>query len=152
MTITIERRDLFTVSKDYTFCHCVSADFALGAGIAKRFAKLGVKNELDLLHNILPEPTTWNGNGFHIITRSPEPHGTINLVRKERYWHKPTLEALEQSLLSLHNSAWIQSGNRKIAMPKIGCGLDRLKWSEVEPIIKKIFADLDVNILVCDWS
>ena len=46
MKFTIEKRDLFTVPKDYYLCHCISADFALGAGIAKKFAELGVKEEL----------------------------------------------------------------------------------------------------------
>ena len=39
----------------------------------------------------------------------------------------------------------------KIAMPKIGSGLDRLNWQDVEQIIKDVFADTDVEILVCDW-
>ena len=37
MTITIENRDLFTVPQGYYLAHCISADFALGAGIAKTF-------------------------------------------------------------------------------------------------------------------
>lgn len=46
MIFTIENRDLFSVPKEYTLVHCISADFALGAGIAKEFAKCGVKNRL----------------------------------------------------------------------------------------------------------
>lgn len=33
MKFRIEKRDLFTVPKDYFLCHCISADFALGAGM-----------------------------------------------------------------------------------------------------------------------
>ncbi len=32
-----EKRDLFTLGADYVLAHCISADFALGAGIAKVF-------------------------------------------------------------------------------------------------------------------
>ena len=46
MKLTIEHRDLFTVPEDYFLCHCISADFALGAGIAKKFAALGVRDAL----------------------------------------------------------------------------------------------------------
>ena len=46
MKFTIEHCDLFTVPKDYFLCHCVSADFALGAGIVKKFAELGVRDVL----------------------------------------------------------------------------------------------------------
>ena len=37
MTIKFENRDLFTVPQGYYLAHCISADFALGAGIAKIF-------------------------------------------------------------------------------------------------------------------
>ena len=39
----------------------------------------------------------------------------------------------------------------KLAMPKIGCGLDRLAWPKVEEMLFIIFKDVEVNILVCDW-
>ena len=37
----------------------------------------------------------------------------------------------------------------KIAMPKIGCGLDKLKWEDVSSAIKEIFADSQIEIVVC---
>lgn len=37
----------------------------------------------------------------------------------------------------------------KLAMPRIGCGLDKLEWSKVKAIIEEVFADTDVEILVC---
>jgi hypothetical protein len=43
MTIREEQRDLFTVPTDYILVHCISADLAMGAGIAKEFTKRGVK-------------------------------------------------------------------------------------------------------------
>ena len=39
MRLVEEKRDLFDVSEDYYLAHCISADFALGAGIAKEFNK-----------------------------------------------------------------------------------------------------------------
>lgn len=38
---------------------------------------------------------------------------------------------------------------KKVAMPVIGCGLDRLNWNKVSEIIKKMFGDVDIEILVC---
>ena len=38
---------------------------------------------------------------------------------------------------------------KKVAMPVIGCGLDKLKWDKVSKIIKNIFKDIDIEILVC---
>lgn len=35
-----------------------------------------------------------------------------------------------------------------LAMPKIGCGLDRLQWGKVREIIQDKFKDLDIEIEV----
>ena len=35
MILKEEQKDLFTVPKNYTLVQCVSADFAMGAGIAR---------------------------------------------------------------------------------------------------------------------
>ena len=40
MTIKEEKRDLFTMPNDYALAHCISADFKLGAGIARKFDEL----------------------------------------------------------------------------------------------------------------
>lgn len=40
----------------------------------------------------------------------------------------------------------------KLAIPKIGCGLDRLQWSVVEQIIKGVFNDLDIEIVVNEFE
>ena len=47
MIFTEKKRDLFSVPEDYFFVHCVSADFALGKGIALEFKKrFDMKNKL----------------------------------------------------------------------------------------------------------
>ena len=38
----------------------------------------------------------------------------------------------------------------KLAMPKIGCGRDRLSWGEVYEIICEVFEDTDVTIVICE--
>ena len=38
---------------------------------------------------------------------------------------------------------------KKLAMPKIGCGLDRCSWMEVESIILDVFDGTDIDITVC---
>lgn len=44
-----EHMDLFTVSDEYFFAHCISADFAMGKGIAVEF------NKRYNMKNILPK-------------------------------------------------------------------------------------------------
>jgi hypothetical protein len=72
----------------------------------------------------------------------------LNLITKERYFHKPTYDSLYNSLLTCR-SICLEKCIRKIAMPIIGCGLDRLEWSKVSEIIKSIFGSTDIEILVC---
>lgn len=40
MKITEIKQDLFTMPSDYALVHCISADFKLGAGIARKFDEL----------------------------------------------------------------------------------------------------------------
>jgi len=53
--------------------------------------------------------------------------------------------------IALQNMKQICSENNisKVAMPTIGAGLDRLNWNDVVTQINNIFADTDVEILVC---
>ena len=43
-------------------------------------------------------------------------------------------------------------GIKKIAMPWIGCGLDRLNWLLVRQVIIHAFATTDIEVMICDWK
>ena len=77
------------------------------------------------------------------------PVGSVfNLVIKEKYWHKPTLETLKAALLDMKAYATNMQVD-KIAMPRIGCGLDKLDWHNVKPMIEETFKDTPIEIMVC---
>ena len=143
MTFREENGDLFAeeILQHYALCHCISSDFALGAGIAKAFASMGVKKQL-----CEKNPKQWQGRGYCLFT---ETNGVTvgNLVTKQRYFHKPTLETLRQALDDFRAQA-LEKGLHRIAMPKIGCGLDKLDWDDVKIIIKEVFVSTDLEILV----
>ncbi|MDE6727654.1 MAG: macro domain-containing protein [Oscillospiraceae bacterium] len=143
MTFTEENGDLFAeqILSNYALCHCISSDFALGAGIAKAFAKMSVKKQLCEKY-----PKKWRDRGYCLIT---ETNGVTvgNLVTKERYFHKPTLETLRQALEDFRAQA-LEMNLQKIAMPKIGCGLDKLDWADVHKVIKDIFSGTKFEILI----
>lgn len=143
MTFREEQGDLFAeeIMNEYALCHCISSDFALGAGIAKIFAKMGVKKML-----CAQFPKNWEGRGYCLFVEV-EGVSVANLVTKERYFHKPTLETLRQSLEGLRGQA-AERGISKLAMPKIGCGLDRLQWEDVRGIIKDVFGKDEIEITV----
>ena len=139
-----EKRDLFSVDDSYYIAHCISADFALGTGIAVEFNKrFDMKNILKSKYpNFLHDYITYNYNGMALIEGR-----VINLITKERYYNKSTYQSLAEALTVAKYR--IPSTCKKIAMPLIGCGLDRLQWDRVSAMIKEIFADEDIEILVC---
>lgn len=127
----------------YCLAHCISADFAMGAGIAKEFVnRFNVRQEtLDRYPK-----DVWNGHGYCLPLT---PHIPVyNLVTKQRYYHKPTYETLGDALLELKERVKDDKVT-KLAMPLIGCGLDRLNWYQVCNMIQQIFADTDIEILIC---
>lgn len=138
-----EKGDLFTeeILAEYSLCHCISSDFALGAGIARAFAQMGVKKQLCEKY-----PKEWQGRGYCLLT---ETNGLVvgNLVTKQRYFHKPTLETLRQALEDFYALA-LEFNLKKIAMPKIGCGLDKLDWENVRKVINDVFGESEIEILV----
>ncbi|CAH8772040.1 hypothetical protein [Paenibacillus dendritiformis] len=72
----------------------------------------------------------------------------LNLVTKAKYWHKPTYESLTQAVVSMR-VVCLEEGITALAMPQIGCGLDKLQWGRVREMIKDVFADTDIEIVVC---
>lgn len=69
------------------------------------------------------------------------------LVTKEKYSHKPTISSLEASLRAMRDLC-LENNVHQLAMPRIGCGLDRLDWNQVSKLIQHIFADDDIEITI----
>lgn len=142
MNVNIIKGDLFTADKECVLAHCISSDFALGAGIAKIFRdKLGTKEELERKYT-----GEWNGSGYCAVTNEAE-WLIANLITKERSFHKPTYNTLQQALEDFKRQLAAFTF-RKIAMPLIGCGLDGLEWKNVRDIIGKVFGDTKYEISV----
>ena len=139
MTFVEEHRDLFSVNfKKYTPVHCISVDCKMGAGIAVPIKK---KFKLNGLQDIEMSDAFKVGIAVYY-------HKVYNLMTKPKYHNKPTYESLRSSLVSMKNHA-TKNDITNIVMPKIGCGLDKLSWPRVREIIKDIFKNTDINILVC---
>lgn len=130
--------NLFDYEGVYTLVHCISADFALGAGIAVQFNQhYDMRNILNTKYAYLKGlyPTC-------ILTNN-----VFNLVTKEHYWNKPTYGSLKDTLNKM-KQACLSFGIKRLAMPTIGCGLDGLDWDKVSNIIQEVFEDTDIEILV----
>ena len=69
------------------------------------------------------------------------------LITKVKYSDKPTYDSLRSSLESMKEHC-LKHKVKYLAMPRIGCGLDLLKWEEVSVILIETFHDTDVAITV----
>lgn len=145
MTCKEEITDLFSVSEEYYFAHCISADFEMGQGIAVEFdSRFDMKRTLKAkLPTYAADWSAEKDKGDCILEGR-----TLNLITKKRYFHKPTYRSLK-SALEVMKTICIENGISRVAMPTIGCGLDRLQWNKVNKIIKEVFGDTDIEILVC---
>ena len=145
MTYTEKQQDLFACPNEYYLAHCISADFNMGRGIVTEFNKrffLGSK--LRTFHPGYLRKWQESGMEYDCLICGR----VINLITKEKYSHKPTYDSLRGALQRMKEECRL-NGIRKVAMPLIGCGLDKLKWEQVSAIIREVFADTDMDILVC---
>jgi hypothetical protein len=137
MILKEENRDLFSVPHGYYLAHCISGDFALGAGIAVQFDNL-----YNMRQKLKTRYASTEENCIILIDN------VFNIITKKRCFQKPTYDSLREALNDMREYI-IDLEIEKIAMPQIGCGLDRLDWDIVKEIIYDVFEDVDVEILVC---
>lgn len=140
-----EVRDLFSVSDGYYLAHCISGDFSLGAGIAVEFNKrFDMRRKLkEEFPDFLDYMNHYQLQGECILIDR-----VLNLVTKQKYYHKPTYKSMKQALQFMKRVCE-ENKITKIAMPLIGSGLDKLQWDKVSKIIQDVFMGTDIEILVC---
>jgi O-acetyl-ADP-ribose deacetylase (regulator of RNase III) len=116
----------------------VDLDLSMSKGIAVEFKKrFGGVEELKKQNKAIGE----------VATLELDHRFVFYMITKEKYFHKPTYASFESSLTNLRDKA-INLGVKHIAMPKIGCGLDKLDWSRVSDMIKRLFKSSGIQITV----
>lgn len=134
--------NLFAAPQGYYLAHCISGDYALGAGIAKQFTE--IYDMRFKLHKNYPIPT---GERFANVGKALLVDNVFNLVTKARCYHKPTYDSLYETLLDMRSQCE-EKDIHKLAMPMIGAGLDKLEWDKVKDVIEDVFHDSDIEIVV----
>jgi len=152
--LKIANQDLMLVDSKYVICHCISADCAMGKGVVVPIVKkyIGVKNAcLEFVKN--NDSNDAVGQAFRYSCEA----GTVyNLFSKKIFRHKAgsgvTVNQYHkqmQSCLEDMKNQMLRNGEKYLAMPKIACGLDRCSWEDIERIIKHVFGETEIEILVC---
>ena len=100
--------------------HTISADRAMKKGfaesISKRYPEL--RHFCNSIHA--------NINDILIFTDPKSGQIIYNLITKQRYFQKPTYDAIFNTLSEMKDA--IANNIRSIAMPKIACGLDKMSF------------------------
>ncbi|CAF1278841.1 unnamed protein product [Adineta steineri] len=130
--------DLFSVASNVSLAHCVSQDMSMSKGIATLF-----RNKFGQINELKNQNVSVGGCAYII---SNDRH-IFYLVTKEKYFYKPTMKTLESSLRTMRDLC-IKNNIHHLAMPRIGCGLDKLNWDQVSRLIQHIFEEDDIEITI----
>ena len=131
--------DLFTSTS--SIGNCVSRDLALGQGIATTFRQFGHVGELR-------KKKLQIGDVAALPISDRDPRLAYYLVTKDKANEKPTLANLGASLDAL-TADMAERGIKYIALPKIGCGLDKLNIAHVLPLVAEKFGARDISVTMC---
>lgn len=158
MLLNIVRQDITKLSGNCVICHCISADAAMGAGVALAL----VCKYPDLKSTVRSVLKTTHSDALvgHVVFYADSYSHTLiaNMVTKQNYWDKSTtmpsgyyLKNLRKCLENVRN---VMDGlnEKKLVMPKVGCGLDRCNWNDVLRLIDEVFSDSNIEITVCVWD
>ncbi|XP_007560847.1 O-acetyl-ADP-ribose deacetylase 1-like [Poecilia latipinna] len=137
-TLKYATGDLFSCPRDESLAHCISEDIRMGAGIAvtfrKRFGEVLTLKEQKKVPGQCAVLTHDRRFIYYLIT-------------KKKASQKPTYDSLRRSLEDMKTHC-LQNGVKRISIPRIGCGLDRLQWSKVSQILEQVFKETDITITV----
>lgn len=137
-TIIERQGNLFEAPKPIPLVHCVAADLNMHKGIAASFKrKFG---QADHLINQKREVGSF-------ATLHTQGRLLIYLITKQASHHKPYACDLKASLINLRSFCKYYHIH-KIAMPRIGCGLDKMYWPFVKSMLEDTFKKTSIQIIV----
>ncbi|XP_067643106.1 ADP-ribose glycohydrolase OARD1-like [Eurosta solidaginis] len=133
--------DLFTAPQTHSLAHCVGADFAMGAGIAVKFKQIyGQVDEL------LAQGVQSGG----VAVLQDKDRYIYYLVTKPQSWDSPTYDSLRSSLTAMREHMR-KHKVQKLAIPRIGCGIDGLEWDKVSNELCTVFGGEELEIVVYNF-
>lgn len=137
--------NLFDVDQSkYYFAHCISLDCAMGQGIASSFCNKEPQIKEELIKTINNNSITYPFTILYV----GENMKVFNLITKKTFNFKPTYSSIYECIKQMKDICKRENVSH-LAMPKIGCGKDRLEWKEISFMLKEEFKDLDIEILIC---
>ena len=136
MTLSEHRGNVFFTQGDPYYAHCIASDLRMGAGIAVEFQhRFGLRGKLLDSGKILRSPTC-------VLIRK-----VFNLITKRSSSGKPSYNSIRMAIRKMGELIG-EHGVERIAMPRIGCGLDGLSWAVVRQILLEELGKTGITIEV----
>ena len=134
-----QRRNKFSSQHNTAIAPCVSADGKMSKGFAETTCR-----RVNGLQDLCRRYKTTVGSA--VPYWDPESNNFIyNLVTKSKFFEKPTLDNPTISLKNMRGHALLNNITT-ISMPKVGCGLDKLQWTDVFRLIQDTFTYSGIQI------
>ena len=127
---------------EIAIAHCVSADFHLGRGVARDIRRKYGNRLRNQLRAVYPDVEIGD-----CIETSHGSRRIFHMVTKRWFHNRPTYQAMEDAILSLRGQLFVH-GISQLAIPKIGCGLDRLNWDIVAGLLDKYCTSVDIRVYI----
>ena len=121
--------------------HCISADAKMSKGFARKFCR-----KVNGLQEYCRRAKTIIGSALP-FWYSESNNFTYYPVTKSEFFEKPILNNLRVSLETIRGHALLNNIT-KTSMPKIGCGLDKLPWTDVFKLIQDTFTYSGIQIQI----
>uniref|UniRef100_A0A3P9Q618 O-acyl-ADP-ribose deacylase 1 n=2 Tax=Poecilia reticulata TaxID=8081 RepID=A0A3P9Q618_POERE len=118
---TLDTGDLFSCPRDESLVHCIRADIAVM--FEKKFGRVSELKEQKKLPGQCAVLTLDQRFIYYLITKKTA-----------------GLEDMKSHCL--------QNGANRLSIPRIGCGLDQLQWSEVSQILDQVFKETNISTTV----
>ncbi|XP_055311370.1 ADP-ribose glycohydrolase OARD1-like [Sitodiplosis mosellana] len=130
--------NLFEAPADFALAHCVTTNMSMAAGIAREF-----KSRFGRVQELKDQKVTVGG----VAVIKHETRYIYYLVTKDNAYKKPTYDDLKSSLVAMKNHM-VTNQVAKLAIPQIGCGIDKLEWAKVKQILHDVFEGETVEVTV----
>lgn len=141
-----ERQNLFMVPQGFYLAHSISADMNLGAGVAKE-----INHRYNMKKRLLIMKEELVGDDMDIdnlVGNCLTVANVFNLITKAKAFTYPTYGSILDALRSMRDEAEANDV-KHIALPRIGCGKDRLDWTIVRKLIDEVFENSNIDVLIC---
>ena len=136
-------RVVLTPDPSTSLAHCVSADFDMSDGIAKKFKKK-FGNYQDLVTKGLYFQEEGKVGDIAVLERN-ESSFVYYLITRKNWWDHATPSSMRGCLMQLRKHCQ-ENGVDKLAIPRLGTGADRIDWPFVKRIVEEVFKETDISI------